>query len=119
MNSTHSTLLHRLLDATTWRAFDVDGEGRILAGHDASGTVQLVELRPDGRRTPLTALPGACHGRYVPGSRTVVVSHDAGGNERAQLSLLDPDAVEEPVGEDGLMPLVHDPAYIHGLVEVL
>ncbi len=119
MNSTHSTLLHRLLDATTWRAFDVDGEGRILAGHDASGTVQLVELRPDGRRTPLTALPGACHGRYVPGSRTVVVSHDAGGNERAQLSLLDPDAVEAPVGEDGLTPLVHDPAYIHGLVEVL
>ena len=120
------TLLHRLLDATTWRAFDVDGEGRILAGHDASGTVQLVELRPGsgehadgGTRTPLTALPGACHGRYVPGSRTVVVSHDAGGNERAQLSLLDPDAVEEPVGEDGLTPLVHDPAYIHGLVEVL
>ncbi|CAA9277268.1 MAG: Acylamino-acid-releasing enzyme [uncultured Actinomycetospora sp.] len=119
MESTHSTLLHRLLDATTWRAFDVDAEGRILAGHDASGTVQLVELRPDGSRTPLTALPGACHGRYVPGSRTVVVSHDAGGNERAQLSLLDADAVEEPVGEDGLTPLVHDPAYIHGLVEVL
>jgi dienelactone hydrolase len=119
MESTHGTLLHRLLDATTWRAFDVDGEGRILAGHDASGTVQLVELRPDGTRTPLTALPGACHGRYVPGSRTVVVSHDAGGNERAQLSLLDPDAVDGPVGEDGLTPLVHDPAYIHGLVEVL
>ena len=119
MESTHSTLLHRLLDATTWRAFDVDAEGRILAGHDASGTVQLVELRPDGSRTPLTALPGACHGRYVPGSRTVVVSHDAGGNERAQLSLLEADAVEEPVGEDGLTPLVHDPAYIHGLVEVL
>ncbi|WP_433785130.1 alpha/beta fold hydrolase [Actinomycetospora sp. CA-101289] len=119
MDSTHSTLLHRLLDATTWRAFDVDGEGRILAGHDASGTVQLVELRPDGSRTPLTALPGACHGRYVPGARTVVVSHDAGGDERAQLSLLDPDAVVEPVGEDGLTPLVHDPAYIHGLVEVL
>jgi pimeloyl-ACP methyl ester carboxylesterase len=119
MDPTHSSLLHRLLDATTWRAFDVDAEGRILAGHDASGTVQLVELRPDGTRTPLTALPGACHGRYVPGSRTVVVSHDAGGNERAQLSLLDPDAVTEPVGEDGLRPLVHDPAYIHGLVEVL
>ena len=126
MDSTHSTLLHRLLDATTWRAFDVDGEGRILAGHDASGTVQLVELRPGsgehtegGSRTPLTALPGACTGRYVPGSRTVVVSHDAGGNERAQLSLLDPDTVGEPVGEDGLTPLVHDPAYIHALVDVL
>lgn len=112
-------LLHRLLEATTWRAFDVDAQGRILAGYDGSGTVQLVELRPDGSRVPLTALPGACHGRYLPGSRRVVVSHDAGGDERAQLSLLDPDAVTEPVGEDGLVPLVRDPAYIHGLVEVL
>src|SRR5690348_1089447 len=98
MDSTDGTLLHRLLDATTWRAFDVDAEGRILAGHDASGSVQLVELRPGsgehadrGARVPLTALPGAVSGRYVPGSRQVVVSHDAGGNERAQLSLLDPD----------------------------
>ena len=112
-------LLHRLLEVTTWRAFDVDAQGRILAGYDGSGTVQLVELRPDGSRVPLTALPGACHGRYLPGTRRVVVSHDAGGDERAQLSLLDPDAVTEPVGEDGLVPLVHDPAYIHGLVEVL
>ena len=118
MNET-TDLLHRLLEATTWRAFDVDAQGRILAGHDASGTVQLVELRPDGVRAPLTALPGACHGRYLPGRRRIVVSHDAGGDERAQLSLLDPDTVTEPVGEDGLVPLVHDPAYIHGLVEVL
>ncbi|GAA4911562.1 dipeptidyl aminopeptidase/acylaminoacyl peptidase [Actinomycetospora succinea] len=119
MTTARDTLLHRLLDATTWRAFDVDAEGRILAGHDASGSVQLVELRPDGTRVPLTALPGAVGGRYLPGRRSVVVSHDAGGNERAQLSLLDPDAVDEPVGEDGLTPLVHDPDHIHGLVEVL
>ena len=39
-------LLHRLLEVTTWRAFDVDAQGRILAGYDGSGTVQLVELRP-------------------------------------------------------------------------
>ncbi|GAA4876191.1 S9 family peptidase [Actinomycetospora straminea] len=123
MDSTDAgTLLHRLLDATTWRSFDVDAEGRILAGHDASGSVQLVELHPDGTRVPLTALPGAVSGRYLPGRRQVVVSHDVGGNERAQLSLLDPDAVAkegEPVGEDGLTPLVHDPDHLHGLVEVL
>ncbi|MEJ2886507.1 prolyl oligopeptidase family serine peptidase [Actinomycetospora aeridis] len=122
MTTASDTLLHRLLDATTWRAFDVDAEGRILAGHDASGSVQLVELRPEGTRVPLTALPGAVSGRYLPGRRRIVVSHDAGGNERAQLSLLDPDAVSEgadPVGEDGLTPLVHDPDHIHGLVEVL
>lgn len=136
MDATTDSLLHRLLDATTWRAFDVSADGCILAGHDASGSVQLVELRPGsgehadrGTRVPLTALPGAVHGRYVPsqpqrsagrnGPRRVVVSHDVGGNERAQLSLLDPDAVTEPVGEDGLTPLVHDPEHIHSLVEVL
>lgn len=119
MTTARDTLLHRLLDATTWRAFDIDAQGRILTGHDASGSVQLVELRPDGTRFPLTALPGAVAGRYLPGRRRVVVSHDAGGNERAQLSLLDPDAVTGPVGEDALTPLVHDPDHIHGLVEVL
>lgn len=45
-------LLHRLLDAPTWRVFDVDAEGRILAGHDASGSVQLVELHPGERGCP-------------------------------------------------------------------
>lgn len=126
MDTTTDSLLRRLLDATTWRAFDVDAEGRILAGQDASGSVQLVELRPGSRehadrgtRVPLTALPGPVQGRYVGGARRIVVSHDVGGNERAQLSLLDPDTVDEPVGEDGLTPLVHDPEHIHDLVDVL
>lgn len=110
-------LLLRLLDARTWRAFDVDDEGRILAGDDAPGSVQLVELAPDARR-PLTALPGACSGRYLPGTRTVVVSHDTGGNERAQLSLLDADR-DTPATEDDLTPLVRDPDHIHSLAEVL
>ena len=113
-----SDLLTRLLDATTWRAFDVDDAGRILAGDDSRGSVQLVELTAGGGATPLTALPGACHGRYLPGERMVVVSHDSDGDERAQLSLLHPDALEGPVGEDGLEPLVRDPRFIHGLVEV-
>ena len=112
-------LLTTLLDARTWRAFDVDDAGRILAGDDVSGSVQLVELTPDGTATPLTALPGACHGRYLPGERTVVVSHDARGDERAQLSLLHPGTVAGPVDEDGLEPLVSDPRFIHSLVEVL
>ena len=46
--------------------------------------------------TALTALPGACTGRYVPGERTVIVSHDDGGNERHQLSLLAADAAPRP-----------------------
>ncbi|HEY2223107.1 S9 family peptidase [Actinomycetospora sp.] len=114
-------LVHRLLSARTWRAFDVDADGRVLAGDDTSGSVQLVELTPDGARRTLTALPGACSGRYLKGvsPRTVVVSHDSAGDERAQLSLLRPDEVTDPVAEEGLEPLVHDPAHIHSLAEVL
>jgi prolyl oligopeptidase PreP (S9A serine peptidase family) len=114
-------LVHRLLSARTWRAFDVGADGRVLAGDDTSGSVQLVELRPDGGRQTLTALPGACSGRYLKGvtPRTVVVSHDSAGDERAQLSLLRPDDVERPLGEDDLEPLVRDPRHIHSLAEVL
>jgi acetyl esterase/lipase len=114
-------LVHRLLSARTWRAFDVGADGRVLAGDDTSGSVQLVELSPDGTRHTLTALPGACSGRYLKGvsPRTVVVSHDSAGDERAQLSLLRPDDVEDPLGEDDLEPLVRDPAHIHSLAEVL
>lgn len=100
-------------------AFDVDEAGRVLAGWDDSGTVQLVEIEPGGSRTVLTALPGACHGRYVPGTRTVVVGHDTDGDEREQLSLLDLTTVPaEPVGLDGLTPLVRDPAHVNALLDV-
>ncbi len=102
-----------LLNTRTWRAFDVDDAGRVLAGWDDSGSVQLVEITPDGTTATLTDLPGYCAGRYLPGERRVVVQLDEGGNERSQLSLLDPD---EP---GGLTPLVHDPAYIHSLAGVL
>ena len=78
----------KLLAITLYRAFDIDADGRILVGSDATGSVQLVEIQPDGSAAPLTALPGACTGRYLPGERAVIVSHDDGGNERYQLSLL-------------------------------
>ena len=80
--------LAQLLAVSVFRALDVDSAGRILAGSDESGSMQLVEISPDGSARTLTALPGACTGRYLPGERTVVVSHDDGGNERGQLSLL-------------------------------
>lgn len=109
-----------LLDAHTWRAFDIDDHGRVLAGSDESGSVQLVELDPDGSATPLTALPGPCSGRYLPGQRLAVVAHDDDGNERGQLSLLALDPLPDaPVGLDGLDPLVHDPEHVHRLIDVL
>jgi dipeptidyl aminopeptidase/acylaminoacyl peptidase len=113
--------LVELLNMPVWRAYDIDDSGRILAGSDASGTTQLVELAADGTQTPLTALPGACRGRYLPGARTraVVVEHDQDGDERAQLSLLTLDPVPpRPVGLEGLTPLVRDPRYLHNLTAV-
>jgi protease II len=110
------TEIRELLELPVWRAFDIDDAGRILAGHDASGSIQLVELAPDGTATELTALPGACVGRYLPGRRAVVVEHDQGGDERRQLSLLPLDP--PPAGLDGLVPLVRDERYFHNLVDV-
>jgi dipeptidyl aminopeptidase/acylaminoacyl peptidase len=115
--------LKRLLDVRLYQAFDADETGRVLAGSDDTGSVQLIEFAPGGEVTKLTALPGPCSGRYVPGQRLVVVAHDEGGNERHQLSLL---RLTEgrlnngagPAGLDDLEPLVHDARYIHNLAEV-
>jgi dipeptidyl aminopeptidase/acylaminoacyl peptidase len=113
--------LKRLLDIRLYQAFDADEAGRVLAGSDDSGSTQLIEILPDGSTVPLTALPGACSGHYLPGRRTVIVSHDEGGNERHQLSLLRlPPAGQEqkPAGLADLTPLVHDPRFIHSLASV-
>jgi dipeptidyl aminopeptidase/acylaminoacyl peptidase len=113
--------LNRLLDFRLYQAFGVDEEGRVLAGSDDTGSTQLIEIAVDrtgdGTTTALTALPGACTGRYLPGQRAVIVSHDEGGNERHQLSLLRLPR-ETPAAESDLEPLVRDPRYIHALSDV-
>ena len=108
-----------LLELRTWTAYDIDDDGRVLAGYDGSGSLQLVEIAPGGQRTNLTALPGPCSGRYLAGQRAVVVEHDTDGDERAQLSRLSLEPTPgAPVGLEGLEPLVRDPAHIHTLVDV-
>ena len=109
--------LNRLLELRLFQAFDADESGRVLAGSDDSGSAQLIEIASDGTTTQLTALPGACTGRYVPGQRAVIVSHDVGGNERYQLSLLRLPR-NNPAIEADLEPLVGDPRYIHTLADV-
>jgi dipeptidyl aminopeptidase/acylaminoacyl peptidase len=112
-------LVASLLNVTQWIAFDVDRDGRVLAGNDESGSLQLVEITPDGTRLRLTDLPGRCTGRYVPGRRAVIVQHDAGGNERMQLSLLD--LAPPPTGPAtlaDLIPVVADPAHLNDLRDV-
>lgn len=112
--------LTRLLDIRLFQAFDIDDSGRVLAGSDDSGSTQLIEIAPDGSVTPLTALPGACYGRYIPGERAVIVSHDDGGNENHQLSLLrlSGPGRSGPARLDDLEPLVRDRRYMHTLADV-
>jgi dipeptidyl aminopeptidase/acylaminoacyl peptidase len=120
VTSSDSTELFRLLlDTRSWVALDIDVDGRVLAGYDDLGSQQLVEIAPDGRRTPLTDLPSRVRGRYVPGRRQVVIEHDQGGDENYQLSLLEVSTLPEtPVGLDGLRPLVRDEAHMNTLLDV-
>jgi prolyl oligopeptidase PreP (S9A serine peptidase family) len=114
-----SDLFRRLLDTRNWLALDIDVDGRVLAGHDDLGSQQLVEIAPDGARTPLTDLPSRVRGRYVPGRRQIVIEHDQGGDENYQLSLLDVTELPgTPVGLDGLTPLVRDEGHMHTLLDV-
>jgi dienelactone hydrolase len=109
-----SVALHELLEVRSTFAFDLDDAGHILVGNDDTGTVQLYEIGPGLRWTQLTGLGEGCSGRYLPGERAVVVHHDAGGNERGQLSLLRLDTDEHV-----LTPLVRDERYLHTLLDVL
>ena len=113
------TMVRELLDVRVWTAFDIDAAGRVLAGNDELGSLQLLEVAPDGSRTPLTDLPTRCSGRYVAGTRLVVVEHDNGGDELMQLSLLDlSQPLGRPAGLDDLKPLVVDPRHMHNLRDV-
>ena len=108
-----------LLEVPLWEPFDIDDEGRILAGYDGGGTTQLVEIAADGQLTELTALSGRCSGRYLVAERAVVVQHDLNGNENTQLSRLDLDVERVgPASEHDLDPLVYDPEFMHNLVDV-
>lgn len=110
--------LTALLELRRTSLLDIDSEHRLLVGNDDTGSTQLYEVSPDGQWRQLTDLGEPCTGRYLPGERTVVLSADTGGTERAQLSLLrlDPSGADQqlPAPE----PLVQDPAYIHDLLDV-
>jgi len=111
--------LNAILDVRLYQAFDLDLDGRVLAGSDDTGSTQLIEIEPGGTTTPLTALPGACTGRYLPGQRAVIVSHDDGGNELHQLSVLRlPTPPGQPARLADLEPLVRDPRFMHVLADV-
>lgn len=114
MTASSADHARRLLGLRRTVLLDLDAQGRLLVGNDASGSSQLYEISPDGEWRQLTDLGEPCTGRYLPGARAVVVSADTGGTERSQLSLLD---LTGP-GLGRFTPLVHDPAYIHNLLDV-
>ena len=115
-----SRTVRALLDVRLWQAFDIDDDGRVLAGSDDLGSLQLVEIAPDGSTTPLTDLPSRCSGRYLPGRRQVLVQHDSGGDEQWQISLLDlaGSPRHRPATLDDLTPVVSDPHHMNVLYDV-
>ncbi|MDT7582198.1 MAG: hypothetical protein QOK35_3463, partial [Pseudonocardiales bacterium] len=118
-----STRLLELLELRRSILLDIDSDQRLLVGNDDSGSSQLYEVSPDGGWRQLTDLGEPCTGRYLPGERVVVVSADTGGTERTQLSLLrlDPAGAAEDRAADrpgDLEPVVHDPAFLHDLLDV-
>lgn len=126
MRQTHNRL-SELLELRRSTLFDIDSEQRLLVGNDDSGSTQLYEVSADGGWTQLTDLGEPCSGRYLPGERAVVVSADTGGTERTQLSLLRLDQFAQPGqagaasaagSAAGLRPVVHDPDFIHNLLDV-
>ncbi|MDN5667113.1 MAG: S9 family peptidase [Renibacterium salmoninarum] len=103
-----------LLNLPLSTALDVADDGTVLFGTNTDGTSQLWESFPDGSQQQLTDFASAATGRYLPGSRKLIVSSDLDGNEHHQLYLLDPDLEQLPV--TGLAPLIDDPAHIYQLV---
>lgn len=111
--------IRMLLGISLYQSFDLSADGRVLAGSDEAGSTQLTEISADGSAVLLTALPGPCSGRYLPGHEAVLVSHDTGGDEKHQLSVLRLAPVPgQPAGLADLEPLVHDPRYMHTLTDV-
>ena len=96
-----------LLEVTWALPADVQDDGTALVRWNVPGSFQLYLVAPGREPVQLTDLGEPASGRFVPGSDRILLAFDEGGNERAQLYLLDatPGAVPEP--------LVVEPEYMH------
>jgi dipeptidyl aminopeptidase/acylaminoacyl peptidase len=116
-------LVRALLAARMIVLADLDrGPGapeRMLVRSDATGSFQLSELGPDRSLAALTDLPEPiAAARYIPGARRAVIEADAGGNERAQLFLLDLDRAAPARAFAELQALTDDPRHGHHLAGI-
>jgi dipeptidyl aminopeptidase/acylaminoacyl peptidase len=99
--------LRELLEVSWALPADVRDDGTALVRWNVPGSFQLYLVEPGGEPVQLTDLPEPVDGRFVPGGDRILLSVDEGGNERAQLYLLDP--------SEGLAPepLVVEPEFLH------
>jgi len=99
--------LRELLEVSWALPADVRDDGTALVRWNVPGSFQLYLVAPGGEPLQLTDLGEPVSGRFVPGSDRILLSFDEGGNERAQLYLLDARAGATPE------PLVVEPAFMH------
>ena len=99
--------LRELLEVSWALPADVRDDGTALVRWNVPGSFQLYLVPPGGEPVQLTDLGEPVSGSFVPGSDRILLAFDDGGNERAQLYLLDarPGAAPEP--------LVVEPEYLH------
>ena len=92
--------LRELLEISWALPADVSDDGDVLVRWNLPGSFQLyIVPSDDGDPVQVTDLAEPVTGLFVPGSDRILLSVDEGGNERAQLYLLDrvPGATLEPL----------------------
>jgi len=100
--------LKALLEVPSGLAADVADDGGALVRWNPTGTLQLYRVRPGASAAEqLTNFDEPVLGRFVPGRDQILLQMDEGGNERAQLYLLDPQPGARPE------PLVVEPELLH------
>jgi len=99
--------LRELLEVSWALPADVRDDGTALVRWNVPGSFQLYLVPPDGEPLRLTDLGEPATGLFVPGDERILVSVDTGGNERAQLYLLEPAPGAAPE------PLVVEPDLLH------
>jgi dipeptidyl aminopeptidase/acylaminoacyl peptidase len=95
--------LQQLLSYPTSQPADFSDDGsELLYLSNAPGTMQLFRVADGGAPEQLTSFAEPVFGRFLRGSRRILLSMDDGGNERHQLFLLDavPGAAPEPFAVD-------------------
>ena len=100
--------LQDFLEIRVAMAANFSPDGKHLAVlSNLTGTMQLYRVpRAGGELGQLTDSTDPVIGHYLPAGGKILLQADVGGNERLQLSLLDPETRE-------VTPVVHDPEHIH------